>query len=117
MSNGMKVLGIVITLLLLGAVFTGLYGSSWMGFGHHGSGHHGNGSHWDSDEYCHDSDEECDWEGSSHMMFYRNLDISEEDMARIEMIISNGEEQISEILSRYDFEELRGGRTVESSCH
>ena len=117
MSNGMKALGIVAVVLVVGAVFSGVYGSGWMGFGHHGSGHHGYASRFDGEEYCHDADEECDREGSSHMMFYRNLDISEEDLARIEIIISDAEEQISEILSGYDIEDLRGGRTVSGSCH
>jgi len=112
MSNGMKALGIVAVVLVLGAVFSGVYGSGWMGFGHHGYG-----SRSDGEEYCHDADGECNREGSSHMMYYRNLDISEEDMARIEMIISDAEEQISEILAGYGIEDLRGGRSSGGSCH
>jgi len=106
----MKALGIVAVVLVLGAVFSGVYGSGWMGFGHHGMGGRGSG------EYCDDADMDCDREGSSHMMLYRNLDISDEDMARIEMIISDAEEQISEILSQYGIEDLRGGRSSAGSC-
>ncbi len=107
----MKALGIVAVVLVFGAVFSGVYGSGWMGFGHHGMGGRGSG------EYCDDADMDCDREGSSHMMLYRNLDISDEDMARIEMIISDAEEQISEILSQYGIEDLRGGRSSGGSCH
>ncbi len=31
MSNGMKALGIVAVVLVVGAVFSGVYGSGWMG--------------------------------------------------------------------------------------
>jgi hypothetical protein len=107
----MKALGIVGVVLVLGAVFSGVYGSGWMGFGHHGMSGRGSG------EYCGDADMECGREGSSHMMLYRNLDISEEDLVRIEMIISDAEEQISEILSQYGIEDLRGSHSSGGSCH
>jgi len=107
----MKALGIVAVVLVLGAVFSGVYGMGWMGFGHHGMSGRSSG------EYCGDADMECGQEGPSHMMFYRNLDISEEDMVRIEMIISDAEDQISEILAGYGIEDLRGGRSSGGSCH
>ncbi len=113
----MKALGIVAVVLVLGAVFSGVYGSGWMGFGHHGMSRHGSGMQYGEND-CHgDMDAMCEWMEDHHMMFYRNLDISEEDLARIEMIISDAEEQISEILSGYDIEDLRGGGTVGGSCH
>ena len=67
MSNGMKVLGPLAVPLLLGALFTVAYGSSWMGIGRSASGHHGSFSHMGEAD-CWDGVEECDMEDGGSLI-------------------------------------------------
>ena len=117
MSNGAKALGIVAAVLVLGAVFSGVYGSGWMGFGHHGMSHRGDGSYSEVNGCSNDGDDQCGMMDNQHMMFFEDLDISAEDLARIETIISDANAQIEEILSGYDIEGMRSVSTSGGSCH
>ena len=68
MSNGMKVIGVMAVLLVLGALYTGVYGAGWMGIGHHGNVHHGNSSYMDNDAACDERNEECAMEEDFTLM-------------------------------------------------
>lgn len=68
MFSGIKVLGVVAALLVLAALYTGVYGAGWMGIGHHGNGHHGNSSYMNSDAVCDERNEECSLEDDSTLM-------------------------------------------------
>jgi len=113
----MKTLGIVVALLVLGAVFTGVYASGWMGFGHHGMSRYGSGMQYEEDYRCGEMGDECGWMDNQHMMFFEDLDISDEDLARIESIMTDAHDQIDDILSGYDIEGMQSGALRSSSCH
>jgi hypothetical protein len=117
MSNGMKMLGLVAAVLVLGAMFSVVYGFGWMGIGHHGMSHSSDRLNSEDAEYCHDNGSECGMMGGNHMMYFDNQDISDEDLARIDAIIENAHMQIDEILSSYGIEEMPSVSPSGGSCH
>ncbi len=117
MSNGTKMLGIVAAVLVIGAIFSSVYGFGWMGFGHHSMGHSGDRGHSGDGDYCYGGEDECDWMEGNHMMYFENLDISNEDIARIEAIVEDAHMQINEILAGYDIEEMNMDAPSGGSCH